>query len=200
MGNLLQEGSGDVVQAKATDQRRRPRLSLEKLLDRAEGFMTMKGLSPTAAVRQAMPDELLAIPMDDLRGLVESALIAKLAQRRSRERYSDTEKRAREIERLTASVMKKINANVQKKAEILARVTYVMHGAPTPLLTMSLEDHVSKRTEAQRTRASAEGRYRFHDAAVKALKDASANQIADLNVDGITELAELAEGVWGAQS
>jgi hypothetical protein len=162
--------------------------------------MTMKGLSPTAAVRQAMPDDLLTIPMDDLRMLSESALVSKLAQRRSRERYRDTEKRALEVQKLTQDVMTRINAKVQKKAEILARVTYVMHGVPTALLTMTLEDHVSKRTEAQRTKASAEGRFRFHDAAVKALKDANAEQIAELTVESITELAEMAEGVWGERA
>lgn len=184
-------------QSATSAPRRKPRMTTERLIDRAEGFMTMKGLSPTAAVREAMPDDLLVIPMDDLRILAESALVAKLAQRRSRERYRDTEKRALEIQRLTQEVMTRINAKVQKKAEILARVTYVMHGAPVPLLTMSLEDHVSKRTEAQRTKASADGRFRFHDAAVKALKDAAVVQIAELSVDTITDLAEMAEGVWG---
>lgn len=189
-----------MVQSKASVAPRRSRMTPERLLDRAEGFMTMKGLSPTAAVRQSMPEELLSIPMDDLRMLVESALIAKLAQRRSRERYRDTEKRAAEIQNLTSQVMTKINAKVQKKAEVLARVTYVMHGVPVPLLTMSVEDHVSKRTEAQRTKISAESRYRFHDRAVGALKSASVDSIAALAVDEITELAELAEQVWGAAS
>jgi len=187
-----------VVQDKATAaKRRRPRMTTERLVDRAEGFMTMKGLSPAAAVRQAMPDDLLTIPMEDLRSLAETALVGKLAQRRSRERYRDTEKRALEVQVLTQQVMKQISAKVQKKAEILARVTYVMHGVQTPLLTMDLEGHVSKRTEAQRTKKAAEGRYRFHDATVKALKDAGATQIAELGSEAIQELAELAELVWG---
>lgn len=186
-----------MVQDKAVAARRKPRLTTERLLDRAEGFMTMKGLSATAAVRQAMPDDLLTIPMDDIRSLVESSLVAKLAQRRSRERYRDTEKRTQQVQQLTNRLMTKINARIQQKAEILARVTYVMHGTPTPLLTMSLEDHVSKRTEAQRTKTSADARYRFHDAAVKALKDAGVSNIAELSVETISDLADLAQQVWG---
>lgn len=185
-----------VAQA-ATSRRRTRLLTVEKLLDRAEGFMQMRGLSASAAVAQAMPDDLLSISMDDLRALVESALINKLAQRRSRERYRETEKRSAQVATLTAEIMGKINARVQKKAEVLARVTYIMHGVPTPLLTMTVEDHVSKRTEAQRTKASAEGRYRFHDTAVNALKDAQAENIAGLGTNAIEDLAQIAEEVWG---
>jgi hypothetical protein len=186
-----------VVQAKTTSQRRRPVLTIERLLDRAEGFMKMKGLTPTAAVRQSMPDELLAIPMDDLRALAESALIAKLGQRRSRERYRDNEQRSVEVQRLTQEVMGRINDKVKEKAEILARITYVMHGIPTPLLTMTHDDHISKRSEAQRMKANATGRFRFHDSAVKALEIAGADSIAALAVPEITKLATQAEKVWG---
>lgn len=72
-----------------------------------------------------------------------------------------------------------------------------MHGVPTPLLTMSLEDHVSKKMEAQRTRTSADARFRFHDRAVGSLKSAGVENIASLAIEAITELADLAEEVWG---
>jgi hypothetical protein len=185
------------VQSKATPQRRKPQLTMERLLDRAEGFMQMKGLTASAAVRQAMPDELLAIPMDDLRTLVESALIAKLGQRRSRERYRDTEKRAQQVRQLTEDVLGRINEQVKEQAEILAKVSYVMHGVPTPLLTMSLEDHVSKRLEAQRLKVNSDGRFRFHDSAAKALEAAGVESIASLALPEITKLAAQAEKVWG---
>lgn len=184
------------MQAKAT-QRRRPQLTMERLLDRAEGFMQMKGLSATAAVRQAMPDELLSIPMEDLRTLAESALVAKLGQRRSRERYRDTERRAQQVRQLTEDVLGRIDQQVKEKAEILAKVSYVMHGVPTPLLTMSLEDHISKRLEANRLKVNATGRFKFHDSAAKALEAAGVESISALSLPDITKLAAQAEKVWG---
>jgi hypothetical protein len=187
-------------QTSTTASRRRPRLSIEKLLDKAERLMQMKGATATAAVRQSMPDELLDIPMDVLRSLAESALVARLAQRRSKERYRETENRAEAVRRLTMQVLQGNARRIQEKAEVLARVTYVMHGVPTPLMLMTLDDHVSKRVEAQKQEQSAKGRFKFHDAAVKALKDSSAESIAQLPLATMEELADLAGTVWGGSS
>lgn len=181
----------------AQQQVKRPRLTIERLLDKADGYMTLQGLAAQAAVRKAMPEEILSIPMDDIRSMCESALVAKLAQKRSRERYRDTERRSEQVQRQVAQVMDKINAQVQKKAEVLARVTYVMHGTPVPLLTMSLEDHTTKRLEAQRTKKSADARRDFHDTAIKALKAGGKDRISELSTDEIVRLAEKAEAVWG---
>lgn len=175
----------------------RPRWTIDRLLDKAERLMQMKGSTASAAVQGSMPDELLAIPMDDLRALVESALIQKLGQRRSRNRYKDNETRAREVQQMTQKVMKSINAEVERKAEVLARVTYVVKGVPTPLLTMVLEDHIAKKMEASRTARNAEGRRAFHSAAVAALRKGNAERISELPTSQIATLAERAQAVWG---
>lgn len=176
----------------------RPRLNIDRLVANAERYMTMSGLTPTAAVRKAMPEELLAIPMDDMRTLCESALVQRLAQRRSRDRYRDTAERAEVVQKMTQEALHRINDAAAHKAEVLARVTYIVDGTPTPLLAMTVETHISRQREAQRQQKSAAGRRDFHAAAAKTLKAAKKERIADLSVAQITKLAEQAEAVWGA--